>query len=85
MVSRSDIQLALNDLLAERKTACSAHKVSWLRLCETVHVASLQDSDRARYLVRVINQRGADIALDLRLGAERLIAQVTRQLREQAH
>ncbi len=85
MVSRADIQLALNNFLAERKAACSTHRGSWLRLCETVHVASLQDSDRTRYLVRVVNQRGADIALDLRLGAEQLIAQVTRQLGEQAH
>ncbi|KHK51118.1 hypothetical protein PI87_21495 [Ralstonia sp. A12] len=83
MVSRVDIQLALNRLLVERKAACSVHRGSWLRLCEAAHVAGLQDGDRARYLVRVVNQRGADIALDLRLGAEQLIAQVTRQLADE--
>ncbi|WP_199032687.1 hypothetical protein [Ralstonia sp. ASV6] len=84
MVSRKDIQLALNCLLAQRKATCFAHRGSWLRLCETVHVAGLPDSDRAKYLVRVVNQRGADIALDLQLGAEQLISKIARQLAGQA-
>lgn len=71
---QADITATIDRALLGRRSQFAGQPAAWQLLCEAAHVATLEEPARTAFVERVAEQRGADIALRLRLKADALRA-----------
>jgi hypothetical protein len=80
IVRDARIAAAIDDAMLRRRDEYAGQPMAWKMFCEASHVATLCDPLRMAFIERVANERGADIALRLKVKAEAIRAEAIARL-----